>query len=57
MVIRKKYKITIEFESSEVANEDLEYECKTLTNEFLESDMYDLSELNIRWEEINDKKK
>jgi hypothetical protein len=47
-----KYKITIEFESSELVDEDLNMECDTLRNEFLESELYNLENLKVNWEKI-----
>ena len=45
----KKYRITIEFKSDELRKEVLDEECRTLENEFLESDLYNLHNLNVSW--------
>jgi len=47
-----KYKITIEIESNEVDSKDLDKECETLRDEFVESDLYNLSFINVKWEEL-----
>ena len=47
-----KYKITIEIESKDVIPADLDTECKVLQDEFLESDIYNLKNIKVDWEEV-----
>ena len=47
-----KYKITIEFESKDCVASDLNKECDTVRDEFVESELYNLDKINVSWERV-----
>lgn len=51
--MKNKYKITIEFETDEViSKKDIDNECKILSDEFLESDLYNISKISVKGDKL-----